>query len=1189
MKMAFAKLAGSLLLLSAALMAQSSGRMSGIVMDQSGAAVPNAKIGLFIPGGSAPVATTTSGVQGNYSLSGLQPVLYDVQVEMAGFRKVVVRQVKVDPGLELSMPPFKLEVSSQAEVVEVTAESIGVQTSNAEIASTVTNMQITRLPSPNRSPLAFISLQAGVGGNGRTNTTINGLRPSFANMTIDGVNIQDNFIRTNTLDFSPNMLQLDQVAEFTLSTSNTNASFGNGAAQLSFVTPSGTNKLKGNVRWFNRNNVAAANTWFNNRNGVARPFLNQNQFGGSLGGKIIKDKLFFYGDYEGTRQIQQSSQTRTVLREDARNGIFTYRDTAGNVQKANLLSLFPGLSRPQQITTLLGAIPGAGVINRNDIGDTLNTGGYAFNMRNNRTRDNITGKLDYMASTKHSLHGTYVWNRDIVDRPDLANDYVLVPKVSNDNRVNLLSLTHRWNPRPNITTESRFGYNFAPAIFATTEEFGGRIIGLPLVGNPVNTFRGQGRYTDTFNYSSGANWVKGGHTMSFGMQGMRIHADPFNDAANLPTFNVGLSTAMATTYNLTPRLPGLRAADLGIANSLLALHAGMITSASQQFNVNSRTSGFVSGAPSAKQLRQQNLALYFNDQWRVNRKLTLTAGARWEYWSPVDEANALVLLPVVPSGGNAISTLLSNATLDFAGNAVGRSWYKKDWNNVGPNVGLAYQPFGDNKTVIRAGYSINYPNDELIRSIDNSVSTNSGLNSTQNLQNLNNAFITSLPAVNPPAYKVPLTQSDIYATNTGAAMGMPDPNLVTPYVQQWNLSVQREMAKGILEVRYVGNRSTKQFRAFDYNQVQVRNNGFLTDFRRAANNLALSRAAGAGANAAYNPSIAGSQPLPFFDRLPNGGLLNNATVVNLITTGEVGSLATLYPENRIAGSVNFYPNPFGLGMNMMTNYSNANYNALQMDYTKRYASGWQFQMNYTYSKVLSDSAGDAQTRFEPFLDNDNPQIERARSPFDLTHSFKLNGIWEVPFGKGRKFDAKNGFMDAVFGGWGVSGLMTWTSGAPFSVLSGRGTLNRGARSGNNTAVTTLNKGQLDDLLQFRQTGAGPYFVNASAIGVDTRAVAADGAAPFNGQVFFNPGAGELGSLQRRLFSGPQFWNADVQVFKTYRYGERYSVDLRGDFFNLTNTPSFFIGDQNINSQNFGRITSTASGRRFVQVGMYLRF
>lgn len=185
-------------------------------------------------------------------------MLYDLHVEMSGFRKTILRQVKVDPGVELAVQPIQLELSAVAEVVEVHAQATGVQTANAEISVTVTNLQITRLPSLNRSPLAFIAIQAGVGGNGRTNTTINGLRPSFANVTIDGVNIQDNFIRTNTLDFQPNMLQLDQVAEFTLSTSNTNASLGNGAAQLSFVTPSGTNNLKGNVRWFNRNNVASA-------------------------------------------------------------------------------------------------------------------------------------------------------------------------------------------------------------------------------------------------------------------------------------------------------------------------------------------------------------------------------------------------------------------------------------------------------------------------------------------------------------------------------------------------------------------------------------------------------------------------------------------------------------------------------------------------------------------------------------------------------------------------------------------------------------------------------------------------------------------------------------------------------------------------------------------------------------------
>ncbi len=1188
MKLALARLASLTLFVSVAAMAQSTGRMSGIVIDPTGASVPNAKVSLFIPGGASPIIVTTTGAAGNYSLSGLQPVQYDVHVEMSGFRTTIIRAVKVDPGVELSMQPVKLEVSSQAEVVEVTSEAIGVQTSNAEIAATVTNSQVTRLPSLNRSPLGFISIQAGVGGNGRTNTTINGLRPSFANVTIDGINIQDNFIRTNGLDFQPNMLQLDQVAEFTLSTSNTNASLGNGAAQLTFVTPSGTNKLKGNVRWFNRNNVAAANTWFNNRNGVARPFLNQNQFGGSLGGKIIKDKLFFYGDYEATRQVQQSAATRTILREDARNGIFNYRDTAGNVQRVNLLGLFPGLSRSQAMTSILGAIPGAGSINRNDIGDNLNTGGYSFNIRNNRTRDNITGKIDYMMSTKHSLHGTYIWNRDIVDRPDLSNDYVPVPKATNDNSVNLLSLTYRWNPTPTLTTESRFGFNFAPAVFATSEQFGGRIFTLPLIGNPVNTFRAQGRYTDTYNYSSGANWVKGKHTVSFGMQGMRIHADPYNDAGNLPQYAIGMSTAMASQFNLTPLLPGLRPADLGIAQALLALHTGMITSMTQQFNVTDRTSGFVGGATQARQLRQQNLAFYVNDQWKLSRKLTLTAGARWEYWSPVDEVNALYLLPVI-TGGSAISTLLSDATLDFAGKAVGRPWYKADKNNVGPNVGLAYQPFGDNKTVIRAGYSINFPNDELIRSVDNNVGTNAGLASTQTVTNLNNTYANNPPAIPTPAYKIPRKLSDNYALDPGSAMGIPDPTLVTPYVQQWNLSVQREMAKGILEVRYIGNRSTKQFRAFDYNQVEIRNNGFLTDFRRAQSNLALSRAAGAGSNAAYNPNVPGSQRLPFFEALPSGGLLNNATIVNLLQTGEVGSLGEVYQTNRLNGPVSFFPNRFGLGMNMMTNYSNANYNALQVDYTKRYAAGWQFQANYTYAKVMSDAAGDAQARFEPFLDIANPQIERSRTPFDLTHSFKVNGIWEVPFGKGRKFDVKNGFVDAVLGGWGVSGIMTWTSGAPFSVLSGRGTVNRGGRSGQNGATTLLNKAQLDDLLTFRQTGIGPYFVNASAIGADGRAVAADGSAPFSGQAFFNPGAGELGGLQRRMFDGPNFWNTDFQVFKTFSFVERYTLDIRGDFFNLTNTPSFFIGDQNINSQTFGRITSTASGRRVVQFGMYLRF
>lgn len=1180
-----------LLLAALCLPAQNTGRMSGLVTDASGASIPGAKVDLYIPGGAAPVVTTTTNAEGLYSLTGLQPVYYDVHVEAPGFRKTIIRQAKVDPGVELSMKAIQLEITTQAETVEVTAESLGVQTSNAEVAATITNLQVTRLPSLNRSPLSFITTQAGVNSNGRSNTTINGLRPSYSNVTIDGVNIQDNFIRTNSLDFQPNMLQLDQVAEFTVSTSNTNAGQGNGATQVTFVTPSGSNQFKGNVRYFNRNNVTSANTWFNNRNGVARPFLNQNQYGASFGGPIVKDKFFFYADYEATRLKQQAPSTRTIFRQDARNGIFTYRDTAGNLQQRNLLTLFPGLSRPAAITNILAGIPGPEAINRNDIGDNLNTGGLALNLRSNRTRDNVTGKLDYIASTKHSFSGTYVWNRDILDRPNLSgNGYTITPKTSNDNAVNLLSVTHRWNPKPNLTTESRFGMNLAPAIFATTEDFGNRIIAIPLVNNPVDTFRAQGRNTDTYNYSAGANWIKGSHTMSFGLQGMILHADPFNDAGNLPTYTIGLSTAMASTYNLLPLLPGLRAQDLGIANSLLAFHAGMLTTAGQTFNAVDRTSGFVGGATDLKRMRQQNLALYFNDQWKVNRKLTVTAGVRWEYWSPVDEAGALALQPIIPQGSSAQATLLSNATLDFAGNAVGRPFYKKDLNNFGPNVGLAYQPFGDGKTVIRAGYSINYPNDEFMASIRNSaVATNAGLSQAVNLVNLNNSFVGNPPAIPTPAFKVPRTLADNYALNTAAALAMPDPGLVTPYVQQWNFSIQREIGRGILEVRYVGNRSTKQFRGFDLNQVVIKENGFLADFDKAYSNLRLSQAAGRGNNAAYNPAIPGSQPLPFFDRLPSGGLLNNATIVNLINTQQPGQLATTYQENSLNGPVSFYRNPLGLGMNLMTNYSNANYHGLQLDYTKRFASGWQLQGNYTYSKVLSDSPGDSQTRFEPFLDNDSASVERARTLFDITHVFKMNGVYELPFGKGKKVNIENRFLDAIFGGWGTSGLLTWRSGDPFGITAPRGTLNRTARSAGNTAVSLSDKAALDEALQLRMTGNGPYFVNASAIGVDGRAVAADGAAPFSGQLFFNPGSGTIGTLQRRMFSGPMFWNIDLQAFKTFRATERVTVDFRADFFNLTNSVSFFFGDQDVNSVNFGRITGVNSGRRIMQFGLYLRF
>src|SRR5262249_51656026 len=202
----------------------------------------------------------------------------------------------------------------------------------------------------------------------------------------------------------------------------------------------------------NRNNALAANTWFNNRDGIKRPFLNQNQAGGSLGGPILKDKLLFYVNYEAFRVHQQSAANRTILTADARQGIFTYRDTAGNVRKISVLQA-AGLSTDPATKAIVQLVPGPEHNNNFRVGDSSeslvrNTAGYSFNIRNNRIQDHVTIKLDYNLSPKHTFSGTYTWTSDIIDRPDVSNDYTTVPKVLNDDTSALFSIGWRCNPSP---------------------------------------------------------------------------------------------------------------------------------------------------------------------------------------------------------------------------------------------------------------------------------------------------------------------------------------------------------------------------------------------------------------------------------------------------------------------------------------------------------------------------------------------------------------------------------------------------------------------------------------------------------------------------------------------------------------------------------------------------------------------
>jgi hypothetical protein len=252
----------------------------------------------------------------------------------------------------------------------------------------------------------------------------------------------------------------------------------------------------------------------------------------------------------------------------------------------------------------------------------------------------------------------------------------------------------------------------------------------------------------------------------------------------------------------------------------------------------------------------------------------------------------------------------------------------------------------------------------------------------------------------------------------------------------------------------------------------------------------------------------------------------------------------------------------------------------------------QFQANYTFSKALTDS--NALRALDAQVDNASPSVERARADYDLTHTFKFNHYFPLPIGSGHRFSSRNPVLKQVLNGWALSGFGVLQTGSPVSILSARGTLNRAARSANSTVDTTATISQLHAITGLFMTGNGPYWVNPANIGPDTRGVAADGAAPFTGQVFFNPQPGTQGSLQKRALDGPPFRSYNFTVVKTFHITERQTLDLHADFFNIFNHPNFYLSDQNVNNASFGRITSQnysndGVGPRVIQFGLYYRF
>ena len=1241
----------------------STGSISGSVKDPQGLPIPDAAVTLTNTQTNT-TYTSKTGPSGLYEFERIDYGQYQVTASKSGFKSGEVKNITLYAATAFSVAPIKLELGSVSETMSVQATSAAaLQITNAQVTGTVEKQQIDDLPILDRQPLNLLGLQAGVSISLPQNSlpsTINGQRTSFSNMTLDGINIQDNFIRENALDFTPNYPFSSQAQEFTIINQNGDVDQGGGASQVSIVTPKGTNEFHGEGFWYYRSNSWAANDWFNNASGVAKPKLLQNQGGVNIGGPVVKDKLFIYGYYELLRLREQAPEETTVLSPSILSALssstptlpFTYQpvDANGNnvgaPQTVNLFTLenqsrggaAPIFTPDPAILQLLARMPHTS--NNTRVGDGTNLLGYQFNARSNNTLDNTGLRVDYSVSATSNLTATYAFNRQILDRPDVASSFDTVPLIRNDDSSHFLSTAWRWSPRSDFTNELRFGFDLAPGYFVTSQKFGSYVLddtSIPFT-DPNPNFPFQGRTTHTWSWQDNASWVRGNHAFKFGTQIQRITVFTTTDGTDLlgiyPTFTLGFGQTNpfgpAPSDFPVPANSTISNTAQNNASSILASVAGILSQVTQNLNATSQTSGYVAGAPQNRNYRQNDFSFYFGDTWKVRSRLTLTAGVRWEHFGPVDERNGLFLEPVIAPGPNVEQTLLGNASIDFAGGPSTRPIYQRQWRQFAPNIGIAWDPFGDGRTAVRAGFSFNYVNDEFFTAVDNAATGNTGLQASPINANLGPATLGSpydgptvsnprgAQTITPPSFQIPTS----YMTNA-SSQGLPvaafliDPALHAPYVEQWNLSVQRDLGwNTFLTVSYYGNHGVGLLRAIDLNQLVLQQNGFLADFNRARSNgfLALAANPSGGFVPDYNSSIPGSQPLTVFPQLQLGGLIDYPSVTNLIYQGQVGTLAGIYHADGFdtnssglpgpGDPVALFPNPYLLGGDLLKNGSFSSYNAGVVELRRRFRNGLYFQANYTYSKVMTDYGGSA-TQFQPYQDNAQPRLEKQRAPFDLTHSFKANFTYELPIGKGHKMLASNNrALGLLLDSWQTSSIFTWQSGAPFSILSEWGSINRGLRTVTNTAVATSTHQQISaDLGTFKESNGIVYIIDPKLISSDGTGIPSNpqlACAPAVSGGFCNPQPGQAGNLQLNAFNGPAYFDWDAGAAKDFNISDRFKLTFRAEAFNVLNHPVFSTlqtdpitlvntNEQLVNSTTFGQSTGTASRPRIIQLSLRLKF
>lgn len=1238
------------------------GSLTGQVLDPQSLAIPNAKV-TIVDIDTGRTFNATTGEDGTFTVTNLQKGFYKVTVEAHGFAKFTVAKVQLNVG-EIAKVYAKMELAAAGTQVVVTSEQAVVETESAELKNSVDRVQILNLPLPTRNPLDLARTMAGIvtpTASGIADAFVHGLRGNSTNITQDGINVADNFVKTSSF-FAISAPTVDTVGEFSISTGGVGADAGFGAANVTIVTQRGSNAFHGSVFWFQRTSAFNSNVWFNNATSpqVPRPFHLQNRIGVSAGGPVFLPKLYdgrnrtwLFGNYEAFREPVSRSRTRTVLTPSARTGMFTYTDTGGTQRTVDLTTLG---STPRPVNTGLmnfynslvptDPLTDAGCAS----GDTVNIRCFRFNLPGSGVQDRYTLRADHQLTKNHAVE--FVFNQsDFDSTPDFLNGIEpQFPKSTGGgqrSRRQTLSWGFHSTFGGNKTNEVRVGYQRAPVEFALDEKYtatNGFQLASPSLGIPAVTLTSptitstnlpQGRNTPVRQIKDNFAWVKGRHTLRFGGEYRQILANSFFFNVVVPRVVLG-NNSVNTPLSGTDFPFPISSGDLNRANVVHTQITGLISSVSQGFNHTSPTSGFVAGVPRTIDPIQHNLSGYFQDSFKFRPNLTFTAGLRYEFHGVFDLRNKLVLLPQDglsglwgPSGINNLfsprsTPVLNDTLLGFAGGNNGKPIYGRDINNFAPFFGFAWDPWKSGKTSIRGAAAVHYTQDGF--TLFQLASTgNTGLflvasSCDTSRPNCTLAGVptgvfnpSSVPTPAAPTATFPASQrANFVATNGGANLWVFHPNLRTPYVVEWNLSVSRELWRRVtVEGRYVGNRGISLHRSSSINELNLLNSPFtfggnsvanmLTEFRNAQTNLNIFIAANPNCGQLAQPPcrfddtmLPGQMPLPIlqalFTGLAPGQAFSSGGFITQLQQNQIGGMfntlrtQNTYRANREStgpmGSnfpLNFFvANPFANNAILVDNSSSSTYHGFEFEVRRRFSTGLFFQANYTFSKVLTDAIFlTDQQENQNYRSLLNRRLDRNRAAFDVPHSFSASFIYPLPFGKGKWLGGNaNPVLDKFIGGWQFQGLTRISTGSPFTITSGR--LTTGSLRSTTAVLRNMTPKQLQNFIGVHQTAGGVFWLDPKSglIAPTGRAVMCS-----PGQTtpcFAHPGVNEEGNTPFLGLNAPKFVNQDFGITKRTSIpsiSEAFNVEVKFEFFNAFNHPNFGGLTTGIDAATFGQLTS----------------